>query len=123
MKYLILIHSNPHSRARWETLSEEERDEFGRGHAALTKALRASGILVAAEGLPDLSAAKRVSVRDGQIIASDGPFAEVKEYLAGFYLIDCDSPREAIEHAARVPDAQFGDVEVRPVLDLSQYGM
>jgi hypothetical protein len=64
-----------------------------------------------------------VSVRDGQVIASDGPFAEVKEYLAGFYLIECDTIDEAIEHAAHVPDAQFGEVEVRPVLDLSQYGM
>lgn len=123
VKYLILIHSNPHSRARWETLSEEERSEFGHGHAALTKSLRASGNLVAAEGLPDLSSATRVSVRDGQIIASDGPFAEVKEYLAGFYLIDCDSIEDAIEHAAQVPDAQFGQVEVRPVLNLSQYGI
>ena len=123
MKYLIMIHSNPKSRARWETLSEQERSEFGHGHAALTKSLKASGILRAAEGLPDLSAAKRVSVRDSQVIASDGPFAEVKEYLAGFYLIECDTIDDAIKHAAQVPDAQFGEVEVRPVLDLSQYGM
>src|SRR5689334_14044667 len=108
MKYLILIHSNPRSRAHWATLSEQERWEFGHGHIALTKSLKASGNLVAAEGLPDLSAATRVSVRDGQTITSDGPFAEAKEYLAGFYLIDCDTLEQAIHHAARVPDAQFG---------------
>src|SRR5262245_3096679 len=79
MKYLIMIHSNPKSRARWETLSEQERSEFGYGHAALTKSLKAAGILRAAEGLPDPSAAKRVSVRDGETIASDGPLAEAQE--------------------------------------------
>ena|SRR2546430_1498112 len=117
VKYLIMIHSNPRSRATWDTLSEVERARFVRGHRELSKSLAASGELVASEGLPDLSMAKRVSVRDGETIASDGPFAEVKEYLAGFYLVECDSIERAIEHAARVPDAALGEVEVRPVLD------
>jgi hypothetical protein len=72
---------------------------------------------VASEGLPDPSHGARVSVRDGRTIASDGPFAEVKEYLAGFYLVDCDSLDEAVALAARVPDALTGEVEVRPVYD------
>jgi hypothetical protein len=119
VKYLILIYSNPKSRALWDRLSEAERNELARGHFALTESLAASGELVASEGLPDPSEGKRVSVREGRTIATDGPFPEAKEYLAGFYLIECESIERAIEHAARVPDAAHGEVEVRPVLDFS----
>jgi hypothetical protein len=119
MKYLLLIHSNPASLAVWEGLSDAQRMEFGRGHIALTDALAESGELVVSQGLADPSLAKHVSVRDGRTIASDGPFAEVKEHLAGFYLVECESIERAIELAARVPDAAHGEVEVRPVLDLS----
>lgn len=117
MKYLIMIQSNPASRARWETLDDEQRAAFGRAHYALADALRDSGDLVASEGLPDPDTATRVSVRDGRVLATDGPFAEVKEYLAGFYLVDVPGIDEAVAVAARVPDAQFGSVEVRPVYD------
>lgn len=117
MKYLILIYSNPKSRAVWEEMTEAQRMDFGRGHYALSDELAESGVLVASEGLPDPSHGTRVSVRDGRTIASDGPFAEVKEYLAGFYLVDCDTLDEAVAVAARVPDALRGEVEVRPVYD------
>ena len=118
MKYLILIYSNPRSLAVWEGLSDAQRVEFGRGHLALTEALAASGELIVSEGLADPMLAKRVSVREGRTLTTDGPFAEVKEHLAGFYLIECESIDRAVEHAARVPDAALGEVEVRPVLDL-----
>jgi hypothetical protein len=117
VKYLILIHSNPKSRAVWEEMTDAQRMDFGRGHYALADELAESGVLVASEGLPDPSHSTRVSVRDGRTIASDGPFAEVKEYLAGFYLVDCDTLDEAVAVAARVPDAIRGEVEVRPVYD------
>ena len=122
MKYLILIHSNPTFVKIWEGLTDAQRMELGRGHFALTEDLAASGELILSEGLADPSLAKRVTVRDGQTITTDGPFAEVKEHLAGFYLIECESMERAVEHAARVPDAAYGsgcEVEVRPVLDLS----
>jgi hypothetical protein len=119
VKYLILIYSNPKSRAVWEELSDEQRVEFGRGHAALTEALAASGELIVSEGLADPSMAKRVSVREGRTMTSDGPFAEVKEHLAGFYLVECDSMERAVELAARAPDATYNEVEVRPVFDRS----
>ena len=118
MKYLILIHTNPASLKVWEGLSDAQRVEFGRSHLALSDDLAASGELVVSEGLADPSLAKRVSVRGGRTMTTDGPFAEVKEHLAGFYLIECESIDRAIEHAARVPDAAYGEVEVRPVLDL-----
>lgn len=119
MKYLILIHTNPASLKVWEGLSEDQRTEFGRGHMALTESLAESGELIVSEGLADPSTAKYVSVREGKTLTSDGPFAEVKEHLAGFYLIECDSIERAIEHAARAPDAAYGYVEVRPILDMS----
>jgi hypothetical protein len=121
VKYVILIHSNAKSRQIWDELSDRQRLEFARGHVELSKQLAESGELVASEGLPDLTEAKRVSVREGQTLTTDGPFAEVKEYLAGFYLVDCDSIERAIEIAARAPDAAYGEVEVRPVLDLSEF--
>ena len=75
------------------------------------------------EGLADPALAQRVLVRDGQAITTDGPFAEVKEHLAGFYLLDCESQERAVEVAARIPDAVWGLVEVRPVLDRSTFDL
>jgi hypothetical protein len=119
MKYLIMVHSNPRSLAHWETLSDEQRMAFGRAHFALSEALLDSGQLITSEGLADVATAKRVTVRDGEVVATDGPFAEVKEHLAGFYLVECTNMDEAVGIAARVPDAAFNDVEVRPVFDRS----
>lgn len=123
MKYLLMIHSNPESRAIWETFSEEEQRAGYGAHAALNEALAAAGALVVSEGLDDVSTAKRVRVRDGRVIATDGPFAEVKEHLVGFYLLECDSIEQAVEWAARIPDAVASDIEVRPVLDLAQFDL
>ena len=118
MKYLIMVLSNPESAAALRSLSEQEGREFGRRHRALSEALADSGELVVSEGLDDQANAVRVRLRDGETMTTDGPFAEVKEQLAGFYLVECESLERAIALAARVPDAAFTDVEVRPVLDL-----
>ncbi len=123
MKYLILIHSNPASRAAWELLDDDQQMEFGLAHMRLTEELRASGELIVSEGLAGLDTAKRLSVRDGRTMTTDGPFAEVKEYLAGFYLVDCESIDRVLAYAATLPDALNDGVEVRPVLDLSEYGL
>jgi hypothetical protein len=120
VRYLILIQSNPQSREVWERLSEEQRTAFGRAHLALTDELVGTGELVASEGLPDPSNATLVRVRGGRTLTSDGPFAEAKEYLAGFYLVDVPDLERAVEIAARAPDAGTGSVEVRPVYDFSQ---
>ncbi len=119
MKYLILIHSNPQFQERWQGLTDAQRAEFGRGHRALTEELIESGELVVSEGLADPALAQRVTVRDGVTTLADGPFAEVKEHLAGFYLVECGTRERAVEIAARIPDAVWGLVEVRPVLDMS----
>jgi hypothetical protein len=119
VKYLILIYSNPASREIWEGFSDDQRAEGFRYYAALGAELAASGELIVTEALADPSLAMRVSVRDGQALASDGPFAESKEVLAGFFLLECESMERAVEIAARVPEAELGLVEVRPVLQLS----
>jgi len=119
MKYLIMVQSNPTSLAHWETLTDQEREEFGRAHFALTDALLNSGQLVTSAGLAPVETAKQVTVRDGAVVATDGPFAEVKEHLAGFYLVECADIDEAVGIAARVPDAEFNYVQVRPVFDRS----
>ena len=123
MKYLILIYSNPMSREVWEGLSDDQRTVGFKSYAALNDDLRASGEMIVTEALADPSLAKRVTVREGRAMTTDGPYAEAKELLAGFYLIECESMERAIEHAARVPEAQLGLVEVRPVLDLSALEM
>lgn len=123
MKYMILIQSNPQFLERWKALPEDMRERFGHDHVALSAELAESGELVASEGLADPALAKRVAVDDNQTVISDGPFAEAKEHLAGFLLVDCDSEDRALQIAARVPDAVWGLVEVRPVLDLSGMDM
>jgi hypothetical protein len=117
VKYLVLIYGNPASRAIWEGLSDAQRAEGWRAYAALSADLVASGELIVSEALADPSLTKRVTSRDGQPMTTDGPFAEVKELLAGFFLLECESLDRAVEIAARVPEAEFGLVEVRPVLD------
>jgi hypothetical protein len=118
VKYLVLIYSNPASREIWESFSDEQQAEGFRYYNALAEELAASGELIVTEALADASLTKRVTVRDGQTLTSDGPFAEAKELLAGFFLLDCDSPERAIEIAARLPEASFGLIEVRPILQL-----
>jgi hypothetical protein len=118
VKYLILIYGNPASREIWEGFSDDQRAEGFRYYAALTEELAASGELLVSEALADPSLTTRVSVRDGTTLTSDGPFAEAKELLAGFFLLECESVERAVEVAARVPEAAFGLVEVRPILNL-----
>ena len=86
-------------------------------------ALAASGELIHSEGLADPALAKRVTRRDGALLSTDGPFAEVKEYLAGFLLVECEDMEHAVQLAGRVPDTEFNYVEVRPVLDMAELGL
>ena len=123
MKYLILIYSNPMSREMWAGFSPAEQAEGFKAYAALTEDLAASGELVVGEALADVSMSRRVQLRDGQTLTTDGPFAEAKEQLMGIYLIQCDSLDRAVAIAARVPEAEYGLVEVRPVMNLSELEM
>jgi hypothetical protein len=82
------------------------------------QSLRDAGVLVADHRLDRPELATTVRVRDGETLITDGPFAETSEYLAGYYLLDCPDLDTALAHAARVPNAHYASIEVRPVLSL-----
>jgi hypothetical protein len=117
MKYVILIWHNPLARELWRDLTAAQRSAGFAAYGALVEDLQTAGELVVSEALADPALAKRVMVRDGEIISTDGPFAEVKEHLAGFFLVECDSIEQAVAYAARIPEAAHMPMEVRPVLD------
>jgi hypothetical protein len=116
VKYVILIYSNPESREIWANIPADQRRTGLEVYEALNAELEASGELIVTEALVEPASAKRVSVSEGRTVTSDGPFPEAKELLGGFYLIDCDSEERAVEVAARIPEAQLGLVELRPVM-------
>jgi hypothetical protein len=115
MKFLIGLNINP---TVLDALTDEEKMALGSGHGAFIEALKESGELIITQALADPSQAAVVTVRNGQPAVTDGPFLESKEYLGGFYLIDCESKERAIELAARIPDAAIEGlgVEVRQVM-------
>ena len=96
MQFLISMHINP---AVLDALTDEEKAAIGEGHGAFLEALKKSGELITTQALADPSQAAVVSVRNGQPVVTDGPFLESKEYLGGFYLIDCENKERAIELA------------------------
>jgi hypothetical protein len=116
VKYLILIYTNPEARKVWQSLSDDERAEGLNAYARLNEDLAASGELIATEALADAELTRQLRVRAGRATTTDGPFAEAKEQLAGFYLVDCETEERALEIAARIPEAEIGVIEVRPVL-------
>jgi hypothetical protein len=115
MRFLISLHINP---AVLDALSDEEKAAIGDGHGKFIEALKESGELITTQALVDPSQAAVVSVRNGQPVVTDGAFLEFKEYLGGFYLIDCENKERAIELAAQIPDAAVEGlgVEVRQVM-------
>jgi hypothetical protein len=113
MQYLLLIHDD---EAQWGQFSEDVRNAYMQEYFAYTNDLRSSGALVTASQLQPSATATTVEVRDGETLTTDGPFAETKEQLGGFYLIDVESQEEAIEWAARIPSARSGKIEVRPLV-------
>jgi hypothetical protein len=118
VKYVVLIYGNPGSREAWAGMSDEQRAAGLAVYQQLNDDLDASGERIVSERLAFPELTKRVSVADGAPLTTDGPFAEAKEFLAGFYLLDCESRERAIEIAARIPEAAFAVVEVRPVMGL-----
>jgi hypothetical protein len=115
MKFLLSMHLNP---ALFAALTEEERNEIMTGHGAFIETITKSGELITTQALADPSQSAVVRVRGGQPVVTDGPYLEAKEFLGGFYLVDCDSRERAIELAAMIPDAKVDGmgIEVRQVM-------
>jgi hypothetical protein len=114
MKYLLIIHMNP---SLWEQLSEEDREAVFRAHDEFQKTTRETGELVGFAALADPGQSRTVRVRDNVPAVTDGPYIEAKEFLAGFYTVECDTPERAAELAATIPDARFNAIEVRPLMN------
>jgi hypothetical protein len=113
MQYMLLIYDD---EAVWRSMPDAERDAVMGEYFAYTESLKAAGKYVAGDALQPTETAKSVRVRDGDVKTTDGPFAETKEVLGGYYLVDVDSEDEALEWAAKIPSARFGTIEVRPVV-------
>jgi hypothetical protein len=111
-QYLLLIY-NPVDMQ----VSPERMREVGPRFDAYTEGLRDAGVFVAGDALQPPDVATTVRERDGQTQFTDGPFAETKEFLAGYYLVDCPDLDTALDHASRVPNVAYGSIEVRPVWD------
>ena len=112
MHYLLLIYGD---EARWESMPDDDRSATYREYGALSADLREQGKLLGGEELQPVTTATTVQVRNGDTLVSDGPYAETREALGGFFLIEAESLDEAIEWASRIPTARTGTVEVRPV--------
>ena len=113
MQFMLLIYDN---EATWDSMSEQDRSAVMGEYFAYTEELRSSGKYVAGDALQPVSTAKSVRIREGDPSTTDGPFAETKEVLGGYYLVDVDSEEEAIEWAKKIPSARFGTIEVRPIV-------
>ena len=113
MEYLALVYNDP---AGWDRLTEAEQATAYQGYVAVSEEATAAGALVDASGLEPTASATSVRVRNGDPVITDGPYAEVKESLGGYYLFSCDTIEDAIEWAAKIPAAWTGGaIEVRPV--------
>jgi hypothetical protein len=125
VKYLVLIYSNPTSWAHptfahtdyYRTASPAERAEMDTQFADLMREMAASGELVSGTPLAPPDTTRSIRVEDGVTVTTDGPYAESKEQMAGYFVLDCVDIDRATELAARFPDARFGHVEVRPIME------
>src|SRR5438876_3056408 len=112
MKYMLLVYLDE------QALSEAEREHCYVESAQLTQQLNSTGQYLGASPLHPISTATSVRVRDGKRFVTDGPFAETREQLGGYYLIDASDLDEAIRIAERIPPARFGTIEIRPVMEI-----
>lgn len=114
MKYALLLYAD---EADWDGLDADAQGEVMAQHGAATEAMQAAGAYVGGEALEPTNTARTLRLRDGKPLVTDGPFVESKEALGGFYIVECGSMDEALDFAARIPEAATGGVEVRPLID------
>ncbi len=115
MRYIALIYSGDNTGPAPGT---PEWDEFMDGYRIATQTYEERGVMLGGEPLEHTKTATSLRIRDGKTETMDGPFAETKERLGGFYMFDCKDLDEALELASLIPTAKFGTIEVRPIMDL-----
>ena len=113
MNYILLIYGDEQQRL---SITEQQRDQMFAEYGAYTQELQDRGVLVAGDPLQPTSTATSVRVRDGEQLTTDGPFAETKEQLAGYYIVDVETLDDALAWAAKIPGARIGTIEVRPLM-------
>jgi hypothetical protein len=117
MQYLLLIYER---EADWNAMNEKEKSTIFQDYMAFTQGIMKSGHHRAGDALQPVSTATTVRVRNGKTVTTDGPFAETREQLGGYYLVEAKDLDEAISIAARIPSARHGSVEVRPIMVYQQ---
>ncbi len=117
MKFALLLNG---AEGEWDALGEDGQAAAMGDYFAVTEAMKDAGVYLGGEALTPAATATTLRIRDGKRMVTDGPFIESKELLGGFYLIDCASVDEALDWAARLPDAKIGSIEIRPLLDVDE---
>jgi hypothetical protein len=117
MRYLCLIYDD---EKKFAAMPESESNAFMGEYFAFTDGIKTSGHYLAGEALQPVETATTVRVRNGKVGTTDGPFAETKEQLGGFYMIEARDLNDAIKVAAKIPSAKIGSVEVRPIVEFSK---
>ncbi len=117
MRYLMLIYS---SEVEDMKASPAEQEAVMGEYWAFTNEIREKGLNLGGEALQPTNTATTVRVREGKILTTDGPFAETKEQLGGYYLLNCENLDQAIEYAAKIPGARYGSIEIRPVWEFGE---
>jgi hypothetical protein len=112
VKYLALIYGDA---SRWDAFSDDEKESMYATYRAFADEARDAGVLVAGAELGSTRDATTVRVRETETLVTDGPYSEVKEALGGYFVLECASDGEALDWAARIPGAEHGAVEVRPI--------
>jgi hypothetical protein len=115
MRYLLMIYSDENDVG---TLSPDEGNAVLAEYGTFMEEMGTRGVLQGGERLRPTADATSVRVRDGEVLTSDGPFAETKEQIGGYFAVDCKDLDEAIEVAAKIPGARFGTIEVRPIWEM-----
>jgi hypothetical protein len=114
MKYLCLIYSD---ESLWKTMAKADADSMVAEYMAFTESIKKTGQYVGGNRLQPIEAATTVRVRDGKLSTTDGPFAETKEQLGGYYMVEARDLNDAIQIASRIPGARVGSIEVRPIAE------
>ncbi|MCU0832506.1 MAG: YciI family protein [Rhizobiaceae bacterium] len=119
MKYMLLIYNDPALEPAYGT---PEFKEMMGGFFAANEKMAADGVLRGGEGLQGIETATSLRIKGGKVETMDGPFAETKEHLGGYYVIEVDNLDAALNYAALIPSAHFGTIEVRPLMDYNPAG-
>jgi hypothetical protein len=119
MRYLLLLYGD---ESQWFDASPEDIQRDMEAYGAFGEEVTQSGAFISGEGLEASSAATTVRVRDGEAVLTDGPFAETREQLGGFYLLECRDLDEAVAWAKKIPAVYSGSIEIRPAMNYEAYG-